>query len=129
MKTSIRYLLLQVRKPGDPMANHEVKCFARHLDCDSEAIDVHNLIEGSPAASQINQVDVVLIGGSGDFSVVSGGRWLAEALELMGSLHDQAKPTFASCWGFQALSLALGGREQPREDADRGGLTGAVLPK
>ncbi len=52
---------------------------------------------------------MVLLGGSGDYSVAAGGTWLPAALETMRELHDWGKPTFASCWGFQAMALALGG--------------------
>ncbi|MEM6689972.1 MAG: type 1 glutamine amidotransferase, partial [Planctomycetota bacterium] len=38
-----------------------------------------------------------------------GGPWLPAALEAMRELHDLNKPTFASCWGFQAMAKALGG--------------------
>ena len=110
MTSSLRYLLLQVRTVDDPMASHEVRCFARHLDCGEDQIAVHDLLSGAPSRPRIDRTDVILIGGSGDFSVVTGGPWLAEALDAMRLLFDLAKPTFASCWGFQALSLALGGR-------------------
>jgi GMP synthase (glutamine-hydrolysing) len=51
----------------------------------------------------------VLLGGSGDYSVARGGPWLDAALEAMRDLHRLSKPTFASCWGFQAMARALGG--------------------
>ena len=109
MIASLTYLLLQVRKPGDLMAAHERCCFAKHLRCPESNIDVHDLIAAQPSEEVIRKVDAVLLGGSGDYSVVSGGPWLESALETMRYLHDQSKPTFASCWGFQAFSLALGG--------------------
>jgi GMP synthase (glutamine-hydrolysing) len=52
---------------------------------------------------------VVLLGGSGDYSVARGGPWLPAALETMQELYEYSKPTFASCWGFQAMARALGG--------------------
>ena len=106
----IQYLLYQIRNQDDPMREHEVECFAEALGCDEEAIHVHDLLSGSPTDDAINSVDAVLIGGSGDYSVVTGGPWLDEALESMRFLHDEGKPTFASCWGFQALARALGGK-------------------
>ncbi|MDG2423149.1 MAG: type 1 glutamine amidotransferase [Phycisphaerales bacterium] len=109
MLGSLRYLLLQVRKPGDTMAPHEVHGFAKHLRCPESNIQIHDLISGQPTRSQLDDVDAVLLGGSGDFSVVTGGPWLEPALETMRELHELSKPTFASCWGFQAFSLALGG--------------------
>jgi GMP synthase (glutamine-hydrolysing) len=57
----------------------------------------------------IDSVDVVLLGGSGDYSVARGGSWLPGALEAMAGLYESSKPTFASCWGFQAMARAMGG--------------------
>ncbi len=109
MKNDPRYLLLQMRDADDPMREHEVGCFARALDCPLERIDVFDLLTGAPDESTLDSADVVLLGGSGDYSVVEGGPWLSHALETMRRLHDRRKPTFASCWGFQAMARALGG--------------------
>lgn len=104
-----RYLLLQVREPDDPIRTHEVECFEHALGCPREAIDVFDLLSGAPPAARIDAADVVLLGGSGDHSVARGGPWLEAALDAMRGLHGDRKPTFASCWGFQAMARALGG--------------------
>ena len=52
---------------------------------------------------------MVLIGGSGDYSAVGEEAWLLRTLDAMRQLHDLGKPTFASCWGFQAFARAMGG--------------------
>ena len=103
------FLLLQVRNPGDPMRQQEVNCFARALECEPEQIRVFDLLSGVPTVQQLDEVDVVLLGGSGDYSVAEGGEWLAAVLEAMRELYELSKPTFASCWGFQAMAKALGG--------------------
>jgi len=105
----LRYLLLQVRDPDDPMRGQEVSCFARCLKCDVLQVRVFDLISGAPSPAELNSVDVVLLGGSGAYSVAEGGPWLAAGLEAMAELHALGKPTFASCWGFQAMARAMGG--------------------
>jgi GMP synthase (glutamine-hydrolysing) len=107
--TNPRFLLLQVRNPGDPMAENEVACFARGFACDPSDIEVLDLISGAPSSADLDRADVVLLGGSGDYSVVEGGPWLPAALEAMRALYESGRPTFASCWGFQAMARALGG--------------------
>ncbi len=102
-------MLLQVRNADDPMRHHEIECFADKLNCPEQNILVHDLISGPPSARLLAQVDATLVGGSGDYSVVAGGKWLEPALECFRELHADSKPTFASCWGFQAFSRALGG--------------------
>ncbi|MBC8868231.1 MAG: type 1 glutamine amidotransferase [Planctomycetes bacterium] len=109
MFDKIRYLLLQVRNPDDPMRPQEIGCFARALRCPRKQIRTLDLLSGVPTVQQLDAVDVVLLGGSGDYSVAKGGEWLGVALEAMRELYDLAKPTFASCWGFQAMAKAMGG--------------------
>ena len=91
------------------MREQEVHCFARALQCASQQIAVHDLLAGVPTVQELDAVDVVLLGGSGDYSVAEGGDWLPPALEAMQELNELNKPTFASCWGFQAMAKALGG--------------------
>ncbi len=106
---SIRYLLFQMRRPDDSMRTHEVEAFARTLGCSPERITAIDLIQDPPTPSMLAAHDMVLIGGAGDYSVPEGGPWLEAALDAMRDLHALSKPTFASCWGFQALAKALGG--------------------
>ena len=91
------------------MRSHEVTCFADKLGCPKENILVHDLISGRPPKLLLDTVDAVLVGGSGDYSVAEGGDWLPEAMQHFRDLYDLSKPTFASCWGFQAFAKALGG--------------------
>lgn len=91
------------------MRRQEVACFARAFGCAPEQILVFDLLSGVPAPELLDEVDVVLLGGSGDYSVARGGDWLPAALVAMATLYETSKPTFASCWGFQAMARALGG--------------------
>ena len=51
----------------------------------------------------------MLIGGSGAYSATGEGKWLDRTLDLLRDLVEASQPTFASCWGFQAMARALGG--------------------
>ena len=125
MYSSLRYLLLQVRNDEDPMREHEVRCFARFLRCAPTQVAVVDLLQRPPTSSELDEADVVLLGGSGDYSVAEGGPWLESALEAMRELHAMAKPTFASCWGFQAMARAMGG--EVVKDMDRAEVGTAVV--
>ena len=105
----LRFLLFQIRKPDDPMKAGEMECFCWALGCAPEQITAIDLIDSPPSSSQLQAADMVLIGGAGDYSVPEGGPWLESALDTMRELHAGAKPTFASCWGFQAMAAAMGG--------------------
>jgi len=104
-----RFLLLQVRNHDDPMREHEIGCFSRSFRCDRDRIHIFDLLSGVPSQAALDEADIVLLGGSGDYSVARGGPWLPAALEAMRQLHETSKPTFASCWGFQAMARAMGG--------------------
>lgn len=116
----LRYLLFQIRDTDDPIIGQERLCFASAIGCDAEQITCCNLLSGQPSQSVLDRHDLVLIGGSGDYSAADnppgppGERraapWLGPILETLAGLHEQRKPTFASCWGFQALARSLGGQ-------------------
>jgi len=91
------------------MRQHEIGCFERCFELGAGQVEIFDLLSGAPSSSQVDAVDVVLLGGSGDYSVARGGPWLPAALEAMVGLYEAAKPTFASCWGFQAMARAMGG--------------------
>ena len=109
MLDQLRYLLLQVRNPDDPMRGHEVDCFASTLRCPPSRIRAVDLLRDRPGRAAFDDADIVLLGGSGDYSVAEGGPWMEFALDAMRRLHEMSKPTFASCWGFHAMAKAMGG--------------------
>jgi len=92
------------------MLAQEVRCFARSLDCPLSAIEVFDLLSAAVPLGKLHGADMVLLGGSGHYSAAGEGAWLERALDSLRDIHRLAKPTFASCWGFQAMSRALGGR-------------------
>ena len=70
------------------MREHEIQCFSRSFRCDRERIRVFDLLGGVPPQRALAEADVVLLGGSGDYSVTKGGPWLPAALETMRQLHE-----------------------------------------
>jgi GMP synthase (glutamine-hydrolysing) len=109
MFESVRYLLLQIRNDDDPMRKQEVQCFARALQAEESQFATYDLLSDAPAATHYDRFDVVLLGGSGHYSAAGEAEWLDRALDGLRLLHEIGKPTFASCWGFQAFARALGG--------------------
>lgn len=105
-----RYRLLQARLPGDPVRLEERRAFAARLGVRTSALSVHDLLEDPLDVEAVTDgVDAILIGGSGAFSVTSNPPWLHGFFDLLGDLVERGTPTFASCFGFQALVVALGG--------------------
>jgi GMP synthase (glutamine-hydrolysing) len=106
----VRYLLLQVRNADDPMLLQEPRCFARALRTNTAHIAVFDLLTQRPEQLDLAHADVLLLGGSGHYSVAKEGAWLDHALDSLRVVHASGKPAFASCWGFQAMARAMGGR-------------------
>ena len=106
----LRYLLLQIRDAEDPIGPQEVGCFAKALGCKKENIRTLDLLSERLTTAKLDAVDAVLIGGSGNYSAAGESQWLENVLADLRQLCDSRKPTFASCWGFQAIARALGGR-------------------
>lgn len=109
ISSNLNVLLLQIRKPEDPMRMNEVGAFADSIDLMPNQIITADLIHSPPTKLELKNADLILIGGAGDYSVPKGGQWLERALDTMRSLYAKRKPVFASCWGFQAMAAALGG--------------------
>ncbi len=108
--TNPRYTLLQVRNPDDPMREHEREAFARVLETATEQIQIVDLLSIDAADHLFADTDMFLLGGSGHYSAAGEGAWLDRALTTLRKVHQSGTPTFASCWGFQAMARAMGGR-------------------
>lgn len=102
-------LLLQARDADDPIRFQEVGCFHRLLETDSSQLEVKSLFDPVEERDQLQRRKAIFVGGSGDYSIAHGGDWLANALAWMQTVVELSRPTFASCFGFQAMALALGG--------------------
>ncbi len=104
------FLLLQARTAGDPAAAQELDSFAEALEVPRAAVRPWDLLSGPPAAKDLDGVDALLVGGSGAFSVLDDHAWIRQFMDFLEetSVHRRF-PTFASCFGFQALVVAGGG--------------------
>lgn len=109
----MRYRLLQARLPGDVVITEERDAFAARLSCDPANIEVFDcLTRGYDARRVADGVDAVLVGGSAAFSVtdaLADAPWLRDFYDTLAGLAADRVPTFASCFGFQAFVVALGG--------------------
>ncbi len=92
------------------MAVHEHECFVQTLGVEREAITCHNLLGGAPDARTLEETDLILIGGSGDFSVTDSKPFIHQFIDFLADVCvARSFPTFGSCFGFQGLVVAGGG--------------------
>jgi GMP synthase (glutamine-hydrolysing) len=114
--TTPRALLVSLRDPTDPMARQEQRCFADRAELPLDAVDLHPMSEGRPDRGRLRSYDAIFFGGSGAYSVLDDVQWIKDGLATCCDVVELRVPAWASCFGFQGLSLALGG-EVVRDDA------------
>ena len=122
-----RVLLISLRAPSDPMAAHERRCFAERADVPMERLLMHPMMDGPVPRAALDSAHAVLFGGSGAWSVLDDTPWIRAALDLMVEVVALQRPAYASCFGFQGLALALGGRVENDESRTELGATELTL--
>jgi GMP synthase (glutamine-hydrolysing) len=107
---ALRILLLQARDENDPMKEEEILSFAEKSGLTPEQFAQHDLLSGPPVLSRVLEHDAMMVGGSGDYYVSKRNLpGFDEQLEVLAEVVNAGHPTFASCFGFQLLTAALGG--------------------
>lgn len=113
----MKILLIQARLAGDPMARHEIDSFSDACGLPAEHFEIFNMVTHRMGDFRIEGVDAVMIGGSGEFSLAQGGFvWHDDFLDIIRRIVEVGIPTFGSCFGFQGIVQALGGRLEADED-------------
>lgn len=103
-----RFSLLQCRNPDDPVRAEELSCFAARLGVPEHHIRPIDILR-DPMNDVFDHVDCVLVGGSGDYSVLDPLPQIARFIGVLVDACERDFPMFASCFGFQALAKGLGG--------------------
>jgi GMP synthase (glutamine-hydrolysing) len=106
---AIKLLLIHVR--GDQrIAEHERTCVLDVLHASpSQATSINIPIAGTIPWPLVLEHDAVILGGSGDHSVVHTYPFTAHLTELVQKMAEHRVPLFGSCWGHQFIAQALGG--------------------
>ena len=105
-KDDLNILLVSLRDKQDPMAIHELNCFksalkVNHIDCINASTE--------KLTEDLLNKDLVLFGGSGAYSVLDDISWIKSTLKFLIKVVENNTLAWASCFGFQGLSLAMGG--------------------
>lgn len=109
MRNDLSFCLLQIRNPSDPARADEVECFTRRLEVEPGQVHALDVLNERLDPSIYDRFDAVLVGGAGEYSVLDDVPPIHALLDFLGETATRGFPVFASCFGFQALSLALGG--------------------
>tara|TARA_B100000745_G_scaffold80487_1_gene49514 strand:- start:2642 stop:3409 length:768 start_codon:yes stop_codon:yes gene_type:complete len=110
-RSSLKILLLQIREQ-QKVRVEEHQSFARYANLPTSQIDILNVFD-TPTFSPdcLQGYDALFIGGASEASVLEPQTYpfIAPGIKLMQYCIDSGFPVFASCFGYQWATLALGG--------------------
>ncbi|MCB9778076.1 MAG: type 1 glutamine amidotransferase [Alphaproteobacteria bacterium] len=106
---TLHYVLLQARNPGDGAGEDEHRAFAEQLRVPADRVERVDVLHTTLDAGLWDRADVVLVGGSGEYSVLDDHPAIRAFVDFVAATGAEGPPMFASCFGFQALVLGLGG--------------------
>jgi GMP synthase (glutamine-hydrolysing) len=104
-------LLLQARQANDAARDEERSSFAAMTGLSLDQVVPYDLLTRTPTLEEIRRHSALMVGGSGAYYVTKGNLpGFQEVLAVLRQVVEVGHPTFASCFGFQLLVEALGGR-------------------
>lgn len=115
----LRVRLIQIRERPAVIAEEQASFRAR-TGLPPEQFAVSNVLVDRLTPALLDDVDAVMIGGAGAYSVTDTFAWTAGLIDLCHTCADRRTPLFGSCWGHQFVARAFGG--QVVNDPDRAEL-------
>ncbi len=106
---TVQYVLIQARNENDVAKPEEHASFASRLGVPVENVTQFDIFSNEMTVGALSEYDGILVGGSGEYSVLDDHPIIKQFNNFIGEASNLNKPMFASCFGFQALALALGG--------------------
>jgi GMP synthase (glutamine-hydrolysing) len=107
--SKLQFTLLQARNSGDPVREEERTAFADRLGVSVSAIHSIDILTEDLHFDRLENTDALLVGGAGEHSVCRPEPGVRRMIDFLGEATEKGFPTFASCFGFQSLVMALGG--------------------
>ncbi len=108
-RSELRFTLLQARNPGDPARTDEQRAFAARIGVPEDVIEAVDVLRQPLDGALLERTDVLLVGGSGEYSVLDDVAPIKTFVSFLAHAAEEGPPMFASCFGFQAIVLGLGG--------------------
>jgi GMP synthase (glutamine-hydrolysing) len=108
-RAGLSFLLLQARNLNDLVRNEERDAFATQLGVRPGQVKQLDILNDDLDLAMTQDVDAVLVGGAGEFGVVNPHPPVQRMIRFLVGAAEADHPIFASCFGFQALVVGLGG--------------------
>ena len=109
-RSKLRFLLLQARNQGDRVLDEERAQFASRMRVEMEQVVPRDLLSQPLSLAMLQGYDALLVGGSGEYSVLDEHPGIEAGKELLAEVAQVGFPTFASCFGFQLMVEGMGGQ-------------------
>ena len=112
LRSQLQILLLQIREDADTRAE-EFQEFVRYSQLQEDQLTTLNVFDTPAFTPQcVDSFDALFVGGSSDASVLQPDKYpfVTDAKRLLVYCVAQSIPVFASCFGFQVVVEALGGK-------------------
>ncbi len=104
----LRVRLIQIRERPAVLAE-EVESFRARAALRADQLVTTNALRDPLATDLADDVDAIVIGGAGAYSVTQTYDWTQSLVELCHACADRELPLFGSCWGHQFVARAFGG--------------------
>jgi GMP synthase (glutamine-hydrolysing) len=115
-RDALRFVLLQARNPNDRVRDEERDAFADRLAVSAHQIRQVDILHDRLGCELREGVDAVLVGGAGEYGVVDPIPPVSAMIDFLVECAESGQAIFASCFGFQALVVGLGGEVIADED-------------
>jgi len=104
----LRVRLIQIREKPDIIAE-EQSSFCERAQLRRDQLIVTSALKDPLTPSLLDDVDALMIGGAGAYSVTETYGWTQDLIDLCHASADREVPLFGSCWGHQFVARAFGG--------------------
>lgn len=104
----LRVRLIQIReKPA--VIREEQASFRARTQLTPDQLVVTDALSDALSPALLDDVDALMIGGAGAFSVTETYAWTQSLIDVCRACADREVPLFGSCWGHQFIARAFGG--------------------
>ncbi|MDD5251703.1 MAG: type 1 glutamine amidotransferase [Patescibacteria group bacterium] len=108
-RREVKLLLVQARH-DQAMKIHEITCFETSGGLSDSQVKAHDLVEEPVLMSKLEGVHGIIIGGSGDYSVLDDVPNIASLEAVVREARQRGLPILGCSWGHQMLAKIFGGQ-------------------